>query len=74
MHFPIHSWNRQHHGSIHLHGHTHGSLDNSHLFRFDMGVDCWNMNPVSWDELQVAIAERKDLIAQIKESTSKEDI
>jgi calcineurin-like phosphoesterase family protein len=46
-HYPIESWNRKYHGSIHLHGHTHGTLDNSGLLRFDMGVDCNDLKPFS---------------------------
>lgn len=26
MHYPIHHWNRQHHGSLHFFGHCHGSF------------------------------------------------
>ena len=25
-HFPLHSWNRKYHGSVHLHGHSHGNM------------------------------------------------
>lgn len=37
-HYPILNWNKKHFGSIHLHGHTHGSLvyDKNAL---DVGVD-----------------------------------
>ena len=51
MHYPIESWDRKHHGVPHLHGHCHGTIDNSGLLRFDMGVDCWDMNPVNLEEL-----------------------
>jgi len=26
MHYPIYNWNKAHHGSIHIHGHTHMNL------------------------------------------------
>jgi calcineurin-like phosphoesterase family protein len=59
MHYPIESWNGKYHGSIHFHGHTHGTLDNSGLLRFDVGVDCFNMAPVTLDEIWQLIPERK---------------
>ena len=59
MHYPILSWNRCHHGSIHLHGHTHGGIDNSGTLRFDVGVDCFNYTPVSLDEIVVLAGKRQ---------------
>ena len=42
-HFPMVAWNRRPHGTCHLHGHTHGSVDdyniNSQELRIDIGVD-----------------------------------
>lgn len=28
MHYPIFEWNKKHHGSYHLHGHSHGNIYN----------------------------------------------
>lgn len=47
-HFPMLFWHNSHHGSIMLHGHSHGNA-NSHnegLRRMDVGVDCNNWYPV----------------------------
>lgn len=42
-HYPIESWPRAHYGSIHLHGHCHGSKDSynneNNLLRMDIGFD-----------------------------------
>lgn len=40
MHYPIHSWHNMHHGSVHLHGHTHGSIPEVGR-RVDVGWDRW---------------------------------
>jgi calcineurin-like phosphoesterase family protein len=42
-HFPMFSWNRRPHGTSHLHGHCHGSIDEyndtSNELRIDVGFD-----------------------------------
>lgn len=39
FHFPIASWHRQHHGSWHLHGHSHGSYKQGKGKILDVGID-----------------------------------
>lgn len=56
MHYPIESWNKQSHGSIHLHGHRHGvpgryDGKTSLGLREDVGVDPWKFKPVCLDDL-----------------------
>ena len=49
-HYPMCSWNRSFHGSLHFHGHAHGNIANHYITRFDVGVDThpdfrpWNIN------------------------------
>ena len=42
-HFPMVAWNRRLHGAFHLHGHTHGSIDDINIvseeLRVDIGLD-----------------------------------
>ena len=38
-HYPLEVWNRGHHGSFMLHGHSHGSLQRTIPHRIDVGVD-----------------------------------
>ena len=50
-HYSMRSWNKKQYGSYHLYGHSHGRLesdDNS----FDIGVDCWDFKPVSFDQVK----------------------
>lgn len=63
-HYPVASWNGAFHGTIHLHGHSHGSTDSTGLLRFDMGVDCFNMFPVGVEELIALVTRRKADIAE----------
>lgn len=41
IHYPMRAWNKSHYGSIQLHGHCHGNIDqeNRSLKRMDVGVD-----------------------------------
>lgn len=46
FHYPIGSWHGVARGSIHLHGHSHGSYLNDSDTCIDVGVDSWNYAPV----------------------------
>lgn len=64
MHYPIESWDRMHHGTIHLHGHVHGNTSHEcHPMknRMDVGVDArWqcDMKPFHFDEVMELMKER----------------
>jgi calcineurin-like phosphoesterase family protein len=51
-HYPMLSWNRSYHGSIHIHGHVHSSLNqtNEGTNRLDVGIDNFK-RPISYDEI-----------------------
>lgn len=51
FHFPIHSWNKKHYGSIHLHGHTHANKLNPPISGRikDVGMDGNNLYPYDLD-------------------------
>ena len=42
-HFPLLTWNRKSHGTVHIHGHSHGDIDDlnteSKELRVDVGLD-----------------------------------
>jgi calcineurin-like phosphoesterase family protein len=56
-HYPLMTWEKSHYGTIHLHGHCHGSIgcigvsgNGAGLkpgYRMDVGVDCNNFYPIS---------------------------
>jgi calcineurin-like phosphoesterase family protein len=48
FHYRMVVWNKSHHGSWALHGHSHGSLPKNYQARtIDVGVDCYHYAPVS---------------------------
>lgn len=51
-HYPMRTWNRSHHGSLMLHGHTHGTLPPFCNQSLDVGVDCWDYRPVTLEEIK----------------------
>lgn len=58
MHYPIESWNRSHHGSYHLHGHTHSDNTDQIPRRFDVGIDSrFDFKPWSWEELHHILSQ-----------------
>jgi calcineurin-like phosphoesterase family protein len=57
--YSIQSWNGQFHGAMHLHGHSHGTCDNSGILRFDMGIDYWDFKPVTIEAVLALETQRK---------------
>lgn len=58
-HYPYAVWNHCERGSIHLHGHTHGTLeDNPKRLIMDVGVDCQNYTPVSYEDVKRRMREK----------------
>lgn len=59
-HYGLRVWEVMHHGSLHLYGHSHGSLPGYRTAWgggcCDVGVDCWRFEPISLDR----IVERMD--------------
>jgi len=51
-HYAMRVWPRGHYGTWHLFGHSHGHLP-PHGKSFDVGVDAWDMWPVSLDQVRV---------------------
>jgi calcineurin-like phosphoesterase family protein len=57
-HYAFEVWNKSHHGSWHLHGHSHGTLKFKDIKRLDMGVDTNNYKPYSIDQIQDIMDKR----------------
>lgn len=50
-HCAMRVWERSHYGAFHLYGHSHGRLPENSTWSFDVGVDCWNFYPVSFEQV-----------------------
>jgi calcineurin-like phosphoesterase family protein len=58
MHYPIFEWNKKHHGSFHLHGHSHGNIyhgDESDYYEgrrvMDVGCMLHDYRPISYKDV-----------------------
>jgi len=62
FHYGQRVWNKSHHGSIHLYGHSHGSLP-PHGKSVDVGVDCKEITeeyrPIHLDEILAYMSKRQ---------------
>lgn len=57
-HYAFKTWNAMHRGSWNLHGHSHGTLPRDYKMKqIDVGVDCWNYQPISFEEVQAEMAK-----------------
>lgn len=61
-HYPFARWNAGHHGSIHFHGHSHGTFPSDGIRRLDVGVDCHGFKPL---EITEELLERLEAEAPI---------
>ena len=56
-HYAHRSWPHSHHGSIHLYGHSLGSLED-YGKSTDVGVDAWDYKPVSLETILKMMAKK----------------
>lgn len=60
FHYCILNFNKAHFGSYHLWGHSHGSLpENPKARSFDVGINCWDYKPVSWDQVKAKMSTKE---------------
>jgi len=61
-HYALRVWNASHYGSYQLFGHSHGGLkEYDNILQCDVGVDCWNFTPVSYEQIK-EVMDKKDFI------------
>jgi len=59
-HYAMRVWNKSHHGSYHLYGHSHGTLPDDMSSRsFDVGVDSHEYQPVELEKV-ISIMDKKN--------------
>lgn len=59
-HYAMRVWNKSHHGSWHLYGHSHGSLpDDPNSLSLDVGVDAWEQAPIPYELIKERMAKKK---------------
>lgn len=60
FHYSLRTWNGSHRGTWQLYGHSHGTLpDDEMALSFDVGVDCHNFYPVSYEEVKELMKKKK---------------
>jgi calcineurin-like phosphoesterase family protein len=58
-HYAMLVWNKSHHGTWHLHGHSHHSLPvDQHSLRLDVGTNGWNYCPISFEKVKEELSKR----------------
>lgn len=59
-HYAMRVWNESHRGSLHLYGHSHGTLpDDPNSKSFDVGVDCHDFTPISLERVLHLMSKKK---------------
>jgi calcineurin-like phosphoesterase family protein len=58
-HYAMRVWNKSHYGAWQLYGHSHGTLpDDPHARAIDVGVDCHNFTPISFEQVGEIMAKK----------------
>jgi calcineurin-like phosphoesterase family protein len=58
-HYKMATWNQSHRKSWHLYGHSHGTFKEEETeLSCDVGTDCWNYCPVSFDIIKYKMEKR----------------
>jgi len=58
-HYAMRVWDRAHYGTVHLYGHSHGTLpDDPNSLSLDVGVDNWNYTPVSLEQIMEVMSKK----------------
>jgi calcineurin-like phosphoesterase family protein len=60
-HYAHRSWPRMWKQSWHLYGHSHGNLPDAGNLSTDVGVDCWDYYPVSFNQLKKHFKRRTNI-------------
>jgi calcineurin-like phosphoesterase family protein len=53
-HYGHRVWNRSHHGSLMLYGHSHGTLPGNSQ-SLDVGADCWDLTPITLQQIKTRL-------------------
>jgi len=62
FHYAMKTWNGSYRGSWQLFGHSHGNLPpDMERKQFDVGVDCWNYAPISFEEVAKEMEKHKSI-------------
>lgn len=58
-HYALKVWDKSHHGSFSLFGHSHNTLpDDPNSLSFDVGVDCHDYKPISYARVKEIMATK----------------
>lgn len=61
-HYAHRVWPKRQYGSWHLYGHSHGNLKACQCcMAFDVGVDCHNLSPLLFSEVQEIMSKKRPL-------------
>ena len=61
-HYSMRTWNQMHRGSWMLHGHSHGSLLDIGGKTIDVGVDCHEYKPISFEQVGRIMLNRETTV------------